>query len=110
MEFSKNLVVAAWFAAAIALITDLLGYTADIALFGRAGAVMTLCAVVLEYKLSTKGQADTDYIADGPVSLGDVGKATLLTEAEKKIQRGAHVSVVVGTIIWGFGDLITRMA
>lgn len=50
--------IAAWILCITTIFTDLFGYTSSFALFGRAGSVLTLCAVVLEYKISTKGQKD----------------------------------------------------
>lgn len=102
------ILIVAWVVSVITIFTDLLGYTSSLALFGRTGAVLTLCAVVLEYKISTKGQEDTTHTTGGPISLGAVGNAVLLTDGEKKAQYFAHISVILGTLIWGFGDLITR--
>src|SRR5690554_3109889 len=105
LKVSFYIVIAAWVAAIGALVTDILGYTDSMALFGRAGAVLTLCGVVLEYNISTKGQKDTDYEEGGPVGLLEVGKATLLTKQEKRWRHVAHITVILGTLIWGFGDL-----
>ncbi|WP_422136335.1 hypothetical protein [Endozoicomonas sp. ALD040] len=102
------ILIVAWIVSVIALITDLLGYTASMTLFGRTGAVLTLFAVVLEYKISTKGQKNTSHKPDGRISLGAVGNAVLLTDGEKCAQYFAHISVILGTFIWGFGDLVLR--
>ncbi|KAA1173954.1 hypothetical protein FWJ25_11140 [Marinobacter salinexigens] len=100
------LAVIAWGCSFIEIWTDLAGYTAHFALFGRSGAVLTLCGVVLGYKISTKGQEETFYSPGAPVSLGDVGKAALLADGEKRLRYFAHITVIIGTLIWGFGDLL----
>jgi hypothetical protein len=102
------ILVIAWIAAVGTLVTDVLGYTHNLAMFGRSGAVLTLSAIVLEYKLSTKGQNDSTYKEGGPISLGAVGKAVLLTDSEKRMKQFAHISVILGTLIWGFGDLVGK--
>lgn len=107
--FPSILVAIAWACSVFSVWTDLAGYTEQIALFGRSGAALTLCGVVLEYKISTKGQQEMSYSPGGPVSLGDVGKAALLTDSEKKLRYFAHISVIAGTLIWGFGDLLPRL-
>lgn len=107
--FTSILVGVAWASSFLSIWTDLAGYTEQIALFGRSGAVITLSAVVLEYKISTKGQQKTSYSPGGSISLGDVGKAVLLTDGEKKLRYFAHISVITGTLIWGFGDLLPRL-
>jgi len=33
-----------------------------------------------------------------------------LTDEEKKVQHFAHVSVIFGTLIWGFGDIVPLIA
>ncbi|MGD8177003.1 hypothetical protein [Marinimicrobium sp. ARAG 43.8] len=105
LKTSFYIVIAAWVAAIGALVTDFLGFTDNIALFGRAGAVLTLCAAALEYNISTKGQKDTDYEEGGPVGLIEVGSATLLTKQKKWWRSFAHITIILGTLIWGFGDL-----
>lgn len=106
MKSAVSVLVLSWVLSSLALVADLLGYTASINLFGRTGAVLTLCAVVLEYKISNKGQGIQSHNSNGPVSLRAVGNAVLLTDGEKRAQYFAHISVILGTLIWGFGDLI----
>lgn len=108
MRDSFVILTVAWIVALGTLVTDMLGYTQSLAMFGRAGAVLTLCAVVLEYKISTKGQRDSPYKEGGPISLGAVGKVVLLTDSEKRMRYFAHISVILGTLIWGFGDLVAK--
>lgn len=108
MGASLVILIVAWIVALSTLVTDVLGYTQNLALFGRAGAVLTLCAVVLEYKISIKGQNDSTYKEGGPISLGAVGRAVLLTDSEKRMRYFAHISVILGTLIWGFGDLVAK--
>lgn len=110
MKTSLVILICAWVVALSTLVTDVLGYTQRLAMFGRAGAVLTLCAVVLEYRISTKGQSDSAYKEDDPVSLGTVGKAVLLTDSEKRVRYFAHISVIMGTLMWGFGDLVAKFS
>jgi hypothetical protein len=106
MKASVIVLILACFASLLSLVTDLLGYTSCISLFGRSGAVLTLCGVVLEYKISSRGQPDTPRKPSSPISMLDLGNATLLTEGEVRAKYFAHTSVILGTFIWGFGDLI----
>lgn len=101
------ILIVVWVVSILTIFTDILGYTTSFELFGRSGSVLTLCAVILEFKISTKGQKNITHKSNGPISLGAVGNAVLLTDNEKRAQYFAHISVILGTLIWGFGDLIT---
>ncbi|HAT8493333.1 hypothetical protein [Vibrio coralliilyticus] len=109
MKLAFTLAIIGWIVSLFTAWTDLAGYSTSLELFGRSGAVLTLLGASLEYKLVEKGLRNTQYEEGGPISLGAVGRAVLLTDNEKKIRHFAHTTVILGTFIWGFGDLISLL-
>ena len=109
MKLAFWLAVVGWIVALFTAWTDLAGYSDALNLFGRSGAVLTLLGASLEFKLAEKGWGAVNYEEGGPISLGSVGKAVLLTDEDKKIKLFAHTTVILGTFIWGFGDLISYL-
>ncbi len=109
MKLAMFLAIVGWVLSAVTAYTDLTGYTTALELFGRSGAVLTLLGASLEYKIAEKGLKNTQYKKGDPISLGAVGSAVLLTDSEKKIRNFAHTTVILGTFIWGFGDLISLL-
>ncbi len=75
--------------------------------FARSGALMVLLAAIVEFRISGHIYDDiqrsqlTSSIVNSSIPL----KAKP-TKKRKKIAITAHTLLVVGTIIWGYGDLI----
>lgn len=74
-------------------------------LFGRAGSVLTMLAIVLEYQAVVKALPEKrqDGTYEGGVSFSGVLSCL-------QIPKLAHRTLILGTLIWGFGDLITGLA
>ena len=80
----------------------------DIEWFGRSGAVMTLCAVIVEYRLAS-------YIYEDIHQANFMNKRIDLyvpfkpkvTRERKWVGRFAHLFIICGTLIWGYGDLFS---
>jgi hypothetical protein len=105
MKFNVLALLVAWFLTICSAVTDLQGMTDSLALFGRMGAVMTLLAAIIEYQIST---SNTFSKKPGEEFFGSEVAATVRVSDEEIRARGfAHISVIVGTLIWAFGDLIT---
>jgi len=95
----------------ISLFTDFQGVTAKYNLFGRMGALLTLCGVILEYNLGRKLSVSAPLKYGKNISFGWVGEAVRRAVGSKEDshhQLIAHITVVIGTVVWGFGDLINE--
>lgn len=78
----------------------------DFSWLSRSGSLMVLAAIVAEYRIATK-QQDVNEAANTEVSnIITRFKPVVLERNVRRIQLAAHVSVVVGTLIWGYGDLL----
>jgi len=72
--------------------------------FARSGAVMVLLAVIVEFRLNNelfKVMQNNFY-----ANYSKVKPVPSLPPRHKIISRLAHLFVVVGTFIWGYGDII----
>jgi hypothetical protein len=74
--------------------------------FSRSGSIVVLLSVVVEYRISSHIYEDIQR-ADFQQS-----KINLLvpikakpTKQRKRVSNAAHFLLVLGTIIWGYGDL-----
>lgn len=73
--------------------------------FARSGAIMVLLAVIVEFRFNNevvRKISSTIQIAVKmklPVGVG-------IQKEKIYISRTAHAFVIVGTLIWGYGDLI----
>lgn len=74
--------------------------------FQRSGAVTTLFSILAgALAVITSGRLHT------PGTFGDQNKLEVLKEFKKRFVRAEStllVTTVVGTVIWGYGDLLTR--
>ena len=76
--------------------------------FARSGAIMILCAVIVEFRFNNKV---VEKIR-GTIKKAAVSKLPLDTGIKKEqeyIAYAAHIFVGLGTIIWGYGDLIQNL-
>lgn len=72
--------------------------------FARSGAIMVLGAAVAEYNLALLQQeANSDAITIA--GLG-VPASSNPSKVASRISYAAHVFLVLGTAIWGYGDLL----
>ena len=73
--------------------------------FNRSGAILVTCSAILEIlQLPYKESQSSDVtINDSPVALKSV-----VPRSVKFFDRAAWTGIAVGTIIWGYGDLIVK--
>ena len=90
------------FPTVISLIVDLI-CSNEYFWFQRSGSVMVLFAVILDFNQSryAENKSSTNVIIQGVPAL--IGVA--LTEPRKKIQIFSIFLAVLGTFIWGYGDI-----
>ena len=98
-------IVAGW---VFVLVGIYLGYKIDPAMFARFGSIMVLFGVAAEYALlksemsvlyeRLRGSASPQFGGGGIPDLSP-------TNWSQKQSMLAHVTVVIGTFVWGFGDL-----
>lgn len=105
-NFPIKMILTAW---AFGIVGFLCGYNFDPNLFSRFGSVIVLLAIVAEYSLF-KSELDGLYRrleGQGAAVCGNAGIQNLKpTSWHKRQSLFAHITIVVGTFIWGFGDLI----
>ena len=91
--------MAAWLCAVIGLA---LGVFIEAGLFARMGSVVVLLALMSEFTL-LKQELDTLYwhLQDNS---GEQYQSPSLWHRKKALV--SHISVVIGTLIWGFGDML----
>lgn len=72
--------------------------------FSRSGSVIVLLCAIVEFRLSSlrqKSYEDPKFaLKEGIMTSG------MLPPEKKWVSIFAHIQVVVGTIIWGYGDLL----
>ena len=81
----------------------------SVGLFGRSGSIIVLLAVVNEYRLRTVRDRQLDYfesrnVRKSPDEIRKMLKPQVFL-GQKVVTILTHLQVIVGTVIWGFGDL-----
>lgn len=100
----------AWeiFLLTIAILTVLISFIYDNdekLWFMRSGSIMVLLAVIVEYKLNQKAlkninrKSKMSAVSGFPVNL-------LNSKEHNRIAIFTHTFAILGTLIWGYGDLI----
>ena len=80
------------------------GETSLLEPFPRTGAVMTVISAISEYHLAMSKSFSWD--GKRGTSSADVANSIRLNEKEIRIKGYSHLSFIVGSLIWAFGDLI----
>ena len=90
---------------ALAVLFALVSYVAQTGhWFARSGSLIVLLAVICEFRLGAKysarwpDHATSRYLQHTPVPESGT--------TEKVLRWASHLAVVVGTLIWGYGDLL----
>ena len=73
--------------------------------FARSGAIMVLLAVIVEFRFNNIVVKKISSTIKKAV-LSKLALDTGIQKEQKNIAITAHIFVVLGTIIWGYGDLI----
>jgi len=100
-----SLIGVAIFIAVISVIADY--YSTDYNWFARSGSVVVLLAAFIEFKVSPHIYDDIQraQFLQSTVKLPVAFKAKP-TKSRRNVSLVAHVLLITGTIIWGYGDLI----
>lgn len=99
---SGLLLVLSWLAGGIGLI---LGFFFDPMWFARFGSLVVLFAIMSEYTLIHNELKILYESLEHHTSIEDITDITPSRWHHKKAWL-THITVVLGTLIWGFGDLI----
>jgi len=92
----------------VSFITDITGRSIDYALFGRSGSIMVLCGVFLEYQIGST-IALWNNLTGNAFKHKDVKLLDKKTSESPRIRMTAHIFVISGTLIWGFGSLLQNV-
>lgn len=100
-----SLIGVAILVAAVSVIADY--YSTDYNWFARSGSVVVLLAAFIEFKVSSHIYDDIQRIQflQATVEMPVPFKAKP-TKSRRNVSFVAHILLVTGTIIWGYGDLI----
>ncbi|MDO6536939.1 hypothetical protein [Alteromonas stellipolaris] len=100
-----SIIVVAILVAIISVITDY--YSTGYNWFARSGAVVVLLAAFVEFKISSHIYEDIQraQFMQSKINMAIPLKAKP-TKPRRNVSFAAHILLVVGTIIWGYGDLI----
>ena len=97
----------------LAWLFSIVGFCLEVSMgfkfFARSGSLMVLFAIVSEYKLLKQEQERIYNLLKGrgAAQAGEKGIPDLAPVPKYKNQvRVAHVTVIIGTFIWGFGDYL----
>lgn len=75
--------------------------------FARSGSIMVLLAAIVEYRRIPLYQ---ERLAKGEVLASGYVRRHEWSRLFKSVGLVAHVSVVLGTFIWGYGDVLLQYA
>ena len=104
-RFPLKCLIASW---AFGVLGFVLGIYLNPEFFSRFGAIVVLFALMSEYTL-LKSELDRLYQrlhGQGAAQAGNAGIPNLApSKWHKKKAQVSHITIVVGTFIWGFGDL-----
>ena len=73
--------------------------------FARSGSIMVLLSVIVEYKLAVLQQNKINRAIQKSSYIGMPARSKLSKEYNY-ISTVTHVFVILGTLIWGYGDLL----
>ena len=86
------------------LISSIVSYFSGWTWFARSGSIMVLSAVIVEYRLFKL------YMEEISSSIFIVSmkkpSPIFISDEQNNISIVAHIFVVCGTLIWGYGDLL----
>lgn len=84
-----------------------LGYKFEPHWFGRFGALVVLFGVAAEYSLVQSEMANIYQVVKERSGVwNDDHWGLEISNRQKRLSLLAHIVVVSGTLIWGFGDLV----
>lgn len=75
--------------------------------FARSGAIMVLFSVAAEFKLTKKHKKKIN--SSMFLSGNGFPVTTRSTKEQTLVGNIAHIFIIIGTIIWGYGDLIHNL-
>lgn len=101
-----------WVLLAVAVLFSVVSIIADcysdsLNLFARSGAIVVLAAVVVEYRISSHIYEDIQraQFLQSKIDLSVPLKGKPAPQ-RKRVAIVAHILVVLGTVIWGYGDSV----
>jgi hypothetical protein len=91
--------------AIISIVSDY--YSNNYNWFARSGSIVVLLAAFVEFKISSHIYDDIQraQFMQTKIEMPVPFKAKP-TKAKRKVSLAAHILLVIGTVIWGYGDLI----
>ncbi len=81
-------------------------YKDDGSWFSRAGSVLVIFSVIVEYRIVMNRSMQNTYAPGIQKTIIDLPSGQHLTGGEKVVKHITHLSLLFGTLVWGYGDLI----
>lgn len=99
----------------VSICISIMGFYSDLVLgmdkmdlFARSGALLVLSGAGLEYQLSVGQTLRRRYEEGSMISVTDIASLLNPTIYERRYRPFAHLMVILGTLIWGLGDLVFK--
>ncbi len=96
--------VFAWLIALVSFITD---YQNNTGWFSRSGSILVLIAIIASYQLTA---IRNDYHNSQLAAYKDGNNIDFLqshpSDTHRNLEVFANITAILGTLIWGYGDLI----
>lgn len=77
----------------------------DPTLFSRSGSLITLLGIIMEYRRIMLIDKANKFIPGTQVSLAQTRGLFNISPEDKTNRLIGNIIVIIGTIIWGYGDL-----
>ena len=75
-------------------------------LFARSGALIVLSGAALEYQLSIGNYLSNVLKNNEFITMQEQDNALVVTDKSSTLQKYAHALVLLGTVIWAYGDFL----
>ena len=77
--------------------------------FMRSGSLLVILSAVTEYQLVMSQIIKHQYKIGTPIKMSEIASSQNITQGEKTIKLFTHISLILGTLIWGYGDLLVNI-
>lgn len=77
-------------------------------LFLRSGSILVIFSVIVEYRIVMSQVNKHQYKYGTSIKMSDLASAQNITTGEKLIKLISHISLILGTLIWGYGDIVIK--
>lgn len=77
--------------------------------FSRSGSIMVLLAAIAEFQINTAKEASIETSSTVTIGGGNALIKRELSPRYRTLSVIAHFEVIIGTVIWGYGDCVFKL-